>query len=608
MATTPSTNLDFDSIKSDLIAAVKADPVFTDYNFEGSALNTLFDILANNTFNNAFLASAVHAENFLDSAQLRPSVVSRATEMGYTPQSVACSAAYLNITARNLLVNQMLTRGTQFASTNENGSYIFNVVEDVISTTVGNDQVFSNVRVIEGTLVENKFNVDTQTNLRNIYTIPNASVDTKTLRVFIRPSASSVERTELQIADIEYGLNETSNVYFLQESYDGFFQIYFGDNVVGKALVNGNIIEISYFVTKNYNRPDGCRAFVFTGAINGATSIDVVASQVAVGGSLKESIDSIKLNAKKSNSAKKRNVKESDYELSLVENFTFVKAASVWGGEKNDPPVYGKVFIAIQPKTGFTITNAIKQDVLTPAVRKKSMINAIPEFVDPEYLFLSFNSSGKYTKSKTTSSKFAVANMVKTSIANYIDSISTFNKDYINSTLVTKTAAVDPGLVGFSVTKRVAFRVAPLISVKTFFNRKVHNSVKLGSIFSTKFKVFHDNEAVVVSVKEIPDSQYTTLISGEQQVFVKLGVYTDTSELIDTIGTVNVTTGKFDFFLNVFAYLTANRFVQIYFELNSDDIISKQKQILILEQNTASDAVIGLSDNNTVELDDYTRQ
>ena len=310
--TTPSANLDFDSIKSSLIAAIKSDPTFTDYNFEGSALNALVDILANNTFNNAFLASAAHAENFLDSAQRRSSVVSRATEMGYTPISAVCSTAYVDIVAENVSTSEVLPRGLAFTSSNENGTYTFSIAEDVSSVTNGSNQEFKNVKLVEGVLSSNTFTVDTTTNIRSIFTIPNAGIDTSTLRVFVRASSSAIDRTEYTLADVEYGLTGEDTVFFLQASYSGLYQIYFGNNVIGKQPATGSIIEVSYFLTKNYDKPNGCRIFSFDGNIDNATAVNIDTKQVAVGGDFKETIDSIKLNAKKSNSAKQRYVKESD--------------------------------------------------------------------------------------------------------------------------------------------------------------------------------------------------------------------------------------------------------------------------------------------------------
>lgn len=604
--TTPSANLDFDSIKAEIINFIKADPTFTDYNFQGSALNTLIDILALNTFNNAFLASASHAENFLDSAQRRASVVSRGTEMGYTPRSASCATAYVNITAENVTGTQVLLRGLKFPSSNENGNFNFAVQNDTSSTTSGANQVFTSVKLIEGTNVTNYFVANSSTNIRSIFTIPNQNIDTTTLKVYVRSSINAADRVEYSLAENVYELKSDSKVYFIQESYDGYFQIYFGNNVIGSQPVNGAVIDIDYFITTNYTDANDCKIFGFNGTIDSATSVDIVTTQAAYGGSYKEEIDSIKINAKKSNSAKERTVKPSDYELTLMEKFNFIKSVSVWGGEDNVPPVYGKVFMSIQPQAGYTISDAIKRDVLTPAIRKTNVMTVIPVFVDPDYLLVEFVSDVKFNAAKTANTELYTRAAIKTAISDYVTSVSKFNADFIQSGLTLKLAAIS-GVSGVNVAKRVGFRMAPLIAVKTNYTRAINNSIISGTIESTKFRVMSGTTPVSVTIKEIPGSDSTVEVSGVLQVIKDLGTYTSTGELIAKVGTVNLSTGTFNIAINVLSYLSSNRFVQLSCELVSDDIISARNQILALDTSATEDVVIGLLDNNQVKMENYDR-
>ena len=280
---------------------------------------------------------------------------------------------------------------------------------------------------------------------------------------------------------------------------------------------------------------------------------------------------------------------------------------SVWGGEKNVPPVYGKVFFSIQPKSGFTISDSIKRDVLTPAIRANAVINAIPEFVDPEYLLIEFDSLVKFNTSKTTTTKLAIKASVKAAIDSYVASIATFNKDYINSQLIKNVSNLDPGLVGVSVSKRVGFRVSPLIAVKTYYNRSIHNSIKNGSINSTKFQVLHGGNSTPVVIKEVIGSESIITVKGVTQTIKTLGIFNDTGEQIQTIGTVNLNTGKFEFYIDVLSYITANRFVQIMCELVYEDIVSAQNQIITLDNTVSEDTTIGLPTNNYVEIENYDR-
>lgn len=607
MNNTPSTELDFDKIKANIIEFMKGDATFTDYNFEGSALNTLINILAYNTHTMAFLASASHSERFLDSAQRRASVVSKAKELGYTPKSVSCSSAYLNITSVGATGLISLPRGTVFSTSNENGSFEFSVAETATSIQNGLNQKFSSVRLVEGVRVNNTFIVNTATNIRSVFTIPNKNVDTSTLKVYIRGSGNLLTQTEFRLAENVYDLISTANVYFLQESYDGFYQIYFGGNVIGRQPSNNDIIDIDYFVSTSLDAPDGCALFGFTGTFGNGTSTILETSQVAFGGSGKESIDSIKVNAVKSNSAKERTVSVSDYQLALHEKFNFIKSSSVWGGETNIPPVYGKVFISLQPVSGYTISSSVKKDVIAPVLRKSSVMSIIPEFVDPEYTFLSFNTKIKFNASKSTYSQSVVESAVKTQIATYISSISEFNTDYLESSLLASVTSVDPGVVSASISKRLGFKVSPIFGKETNFSKYTNNAIVQGSISSTLFNVIHNGVYTTVSINEIPGKTVTVqTISNGAQTIDSLGLYSTSGEFIGDIGTVNLATGKFDIAFSVASYVTGSRFVKVSFEIISPDIVTSRNQILALDLIPA-DIAIGLLDNNTVTTEVYAK-
>lgn len=607
MTNIPSTELDFDKIKANIIEFVKGDPTFTDYTFEGSALNTLINILAYNTHTMAFLASTGHSERFLDTAQRRASVVSKAKEMGYTPKSVSCASAYLNITSVGATGAISLPRGTVFSTSNENGSFNFAVAETTTSSQNGANQKFSSVRLVEGVQVANTFVVNTTSNVRSIFTIPNKNIDTTTLKVYVRASGNSSTPVEFRLAENVYDLISSSNVYFLQESFEGFFQIYFGGNVIGKQPENNSIIDIDYFVSTSLDAPNGCALFGFTGTIGNGSSVLLETSQVAFGGSDKETISSIKTNATKSNSAKERTVSVSDYELALHEKFNFIKSSSVWGGEDNIPPVYGKVFISLQPVSGYTISSSVKKDVIAPVLRKSSVMSIIPEFVDPEYTFLSFNTKIKFNAAKSTYTQTVVESAVKTAISTYISSISEFNTDYLESSLVAAILDVDPGVISASISKKLGFKVSPIFGKETTFSKYINNKIIQGSISSTLFNVVHSGVYTTVSINEIPGrSVIVESISGGTQTIDTLGLYTTTGELVKEIGTVNLATGKFDIAFSVSSYVSGSRFVQVSFDIDSQDISTSRNQILALD-TIASDVSIGLLENNVVTTEIYTK-
>lgn len=607
MATKPITELDFDQLKSSIVDFIKTNPTFSDYNFEGSALNALIDVLAFNTHTNAYYANMQHNEGFLDTAQKRSSVVSRSKELGYMPRSCVCSQAYVNINVVGIPTNTSVSipRGTVFNSKNDNGNYQFIVADTVSTNVVGTSRLFTSVKLVNGKNVKNTFTVDPNTNIRSIFTIPNKNIDTSTLKVFVRASSGAIEKTEYFLATNAYELTSNSNVYFLQESYNGNYQIYFGNGVIGIEPSIGNVIDVDYVVTDNFSDADGCRIFTFNGTIGSATNITITTTQLSFGGSDKESLESIKYNATKSNSARERSVTVNDYELMLKKEFNFIKSVSVWGGEDNVPPVYGKVFISIQPLGGYAVSTAVKKDLIAPVIRKTSLLTILPEFVDPTYTNLEFTTKIKFNSSKTTSTQIDIESTIKDVVRDYIDSISTFNVDYLESTLQNKILDIDTGIVSVAIDKRIGFKMTPIIGVVSNHNRTLNNAIEVGTIKSTKFVAYYDGAKTVV-IREIPDTYVKVLnADGTINLVVSLGLY-ENNTLIKDIGTVNLDTGEFNISYYLYAYISSTRSVSITCDTISKDIVVKRNQILNLDIS-GEDSSIGLLDNNVVMTELYVK-
>lgn len=609
--TTPVTELDFDNLKSEIIAFIKTNPTFSDYNFEGSALNAIADILAYNSSQNAFYANMLHSESFLDTAQRRASVVSKAKELGYVPKSATASIAYIDLTVVGGGSNpnpMILYRGDSFSASNENGNYTFLVKEDVSAEIVGADQKFTQVHVCEGVRIQNHFIVNTSQNLRLMFTIPNKNIDKTTLKVFVRNNINSIERTEYSIADDIFALTPLSTSYFLQETQDGLFQIYFGGDVIGIAPIDGNVIDIDYFTSTASATANGCSNFTLNGNIGGFTNLNITTTQVSFGGADKEELESIRFNAVKANTSKNRAVTISDYESELIQKYPFIKSVAVWGGEDNVPPIYGKVFLSLQPVAGYTISDSMKRDTIIPSLRKSSMMTVIPEIIDPNYISMEFISRIKFNSTKSTTSQFVVEGQVKTAVIDYINSISKFKNDFLQSNLITKILSTNPGIVAANVSKNIGFKVAPLINRETTYVKNVNNSIRSGSVKSTKFKVYWDGQIQVVSIKEITGKKESvTDVNGKATTVQYLGLYSDTGILVREIGTVNMDTGIFNISFSVFAYvssISSYRFIQINCTLIDEDISSVRNQILMIE-DLGEDPSIGLLNNNQVITELY---
>jgi len=560
MATNPLTDLDFDQIKTAIIDYIKnSDTTFTDYNFEGSALNSIIDILAYNTHTNAYYANMLHSESFLDTAQKRGSVVSKAKELGYTPKSVTASNAFVNInTSEYSEQNTVLyiPRGAVFNSSNDSGSYQFLAKKDYYSKPSGSIHIFENVNLVSGVYLSNMFVVDTTTNIRSLFQIPNLNVDTTTLRVYVKESLNSIEKVEYKLASDITTVDRLSDVYYLQESYTGHFEIYFGSNIIGKSPVDGNVIEIDYFSSEKPDLPNGCRFFSAGFTLSGATIESIDTTQVAFGGSYKDSLDVIKHNALNNNVFKNRAVSAMDYTTLLISKFPYIKSVNVWGGEDNVPPIFGKVFLSLQPTTGFTISDATKKSEILPVVKKYSLVTITPEFVDPIYTFLDFETNCKFYKDRTTNSAADLESSIRYNINQYVASISSFNSEYTNSQLQRKCLDIDTAISSVDINFYVSYNIVPLINVTVASSYNFFNELVDGSIKSSSFYILHNGETILVSIKQIPDSYL------DQTKFIsKLGAYNLNNQLILELGTVNLKLGVFNFKINVRGF--ANNSIRI---------------------------------------------
>lgn len=604
----PMTELDFDQIKSSIITFIQSNPTFTDYNFEGSALNAIVDILAYNTHNSAYYANMLHNEGFLDTAQKRASVVSRAKELGYTPKSVGCSTAYIDINVLNVAanVNQLyIGRGTSFSSTNDTGTYKFINTENLVSTFDNGIHTFKNVKIVNGTMVNNKFTVDIISNIRSIFNIPNKNIDISTIKVFVRETAGAVNTVEYFNSASIYDLRADSRSFFIQESYDGFYQIYFGGDVLGKQPINGNIIDIEYVVSTLYDTADNCTSFTYSGvSVGNNVSYNIATKQKSFGGAYKEDIDSIRYNAIKSNTTKTRIVTASDYEIYLKSNFNFIKSVSVWGGETMSPPVYGKVYISIAPMSGYVVSTTVKNDVIYPAIKSASVMTVIPEFIDPDYICVEFTTNIKFNPNKTVTKIFSIENTVKTIISNYISSISSFNLDYLETKLITDMIGLDPGIITVNIEKLVGFKISPITNVDTVYSKQILNPIKQGTLSSTKFNVYYDTLQEVSILETIGKTTTVQNSLGQLDTLQYIGVYTSTGILVKDIGYYNTRTGEFNINIKIYSYITSSNFISINFKLINTDITVSRNKIIILD-TVKTDTRIGYFDNNKVVTEIY---
>ena len=513
------TSLDFDALKQNFLTYLQSQSTFQDYNFEGSALNTLVDLLTYNTQYNAYYLNMVANEMFLDSATQRASVVSHAKLLDYTPKSAIAPTATVNITFNNVTTSSLtLPAYSIFSSSAINGvNYTFVNPEAYTVNTSSNTATFTNVEIKQGVPASYTYTVNSTSNPNYIFEIPDATVDTSTLQVIVQGSSSNAAYQIFTPATDYLILDYTSPVYFLQETLTGNYQISFGDGILGQQLTDGNIITINYISTEGSSAV-GANSFVLMQTVSGFTPSSVSSVTPASQGSDKESINSIKYNAPKSYAAQGRAVTKEDYITLIQQNtlgYTF-DSVNVWGGQENNPPVYGQVFITIKPTGAYTLTATQKKLLVENVIKPISLMTVTPNIVDPDYTYLKIISNVVYDQKRTSLSSSQIQSKVAAAIQNFAtSSLNTFNSTFSGADLVGLVQIVDPSIITNEYTIKTQKKFYPNLSQSEnytfYFNTPLQRGVLTSGISSYPGLQFKDpsNSANIIDgvfIEEIPVS------------------------------------------------------------------------------------------------------
>jgi hypothetical protein len=510
------TDLDFDQIKANLKAFLKQQSEFQDYDFEGSGLSILLDVLAYNTHYNAYYLNMVANESFLDTAMLRNSVVSHAKRFGYTPHSVTSPSAIVNVTVdsgNNTPGILTIPKGYTFLSDQiDNRAYNFVTTSDVTVGKTANNYVFSNVLIHEGQFVSYDYNYDQSSNPKQIFTIPDSTIDTGTLVVSVRQSSSNSDSSVYTQSTDVLQVTGISEIYFLQEGQDGQYEIYFGEDIVGKSIPDGAIVTLTY-VTSNGTEANKANSFIATASISGLTNIAVDSVVPAIGGSIKETVDQIKYAAPLQFLSQNRAVTTNDYVRLIQEKYPSFEAVNVWGGEDNDPPVYGKIFIAAKPALGFEITDTEKDYVINNILKPISILTVTPTFVDVDYNYLKAEAEVFYDPSQTTLSELDMQSSVRTIIEQWASStLNEFNSYVKYSSLESSISNFSKSIVSNEVEFMLGKKFRPsLINSQSYildFGVELKRGTTYDNFYSTPTFGVLDGEGVTRNCffEEIPSS------------------------------------------------------------------------------------------------------
>jgi hypothetical protein len=515
------TDLDFNTIKTNLKRYLQAQTTLQDYNYEGSALSTLLDVLAYNTQYQAYYLNMVANEMFLDSALQRASVVSHAKLLNYTPQSAAAPRAQIDLVMNNVTTGSLtLPKFTSFLSEAIDGvSYRFVTLNSTTENTnlANNTVTFNDLVIKQGEPVTLSFTYDSAANPTAIFELPDTNVDTTTISVVVQQSTSNSSSQVFTLVDDYLALNGTTKAFFLQEATNGFYQIYFGDGILGEALTDGNVVSVSYIITSGTAATDA-NNFVLMDTISGFSSSTITPVQAATQGAEKETIESIKYTAPKSYAAQGRAVTKEDYIFLIQNNAGIfpVDSVNVWGGEENDPPVYGVVFVAIKPSGGYLLTPSQKSIIEEQIIKPISVLTVQPRIIDVDYNYLVINSNILYDPKLTTLTSSQLQTQVLTAIQGFAaDTLNTFNSTFQLSTLISTVQSVSSSFITNDASITLQKRLVPSLTASTTYTLKYGTSLKKDifgksvSVTPTFQIIDVDNNSVVrdsVYLEETPSS------------------------------------------------------------------------------------------------------
>lgn len=582
-----TTELDFDGIKSSLKSYLQGQSKFSDYDFEGSGLSILLDVLAYNTHYNALYHNLAVNESFLDSAVKRSSVVSKAKELGYVPTSAKCAQAVLKVVmvdGDNDAAGQIsFAKYTPFTTSIDGTNYTFYATSSYTASDVDNTYTFEDVEVKQGTLLSNTFEYNGTV---NSFVIPNPGIDTSTLVVTVNQSAGSAVSSVYTASSTVLSAGGDDPVYFLKELDDNYYEIEFGNGVVGKSLDSGNEIVVQYIVPDG-SVANGARTFTYSGSAPlGISSSDiyVVTTTPAFNGAEPEDVESIKFNAPRQYTAQNRCVTIEDYKTVIKSLYPTAESLHVWGGEDVTPPEYGKVFISVKPQDADTLTTEEKEYILDTILSPRKMINIEPVFVDPDYLYVEIDATFYYNKNETTLSATDLKTLVRQTIIDYNDdNLSVFGGILKYSALLRAIDNAEASITNSIITHKLRKIVTPIYNESSKYiidiaNPIYNSGVPEYSVFSGGVNIAGYNKTSYIEDVPVSGSDYGTLRA----------IYFDNNGnknvLKEGLGTVYYSKGVLELTDFLITGVAGTNF-EFIFKPQSNDVASTNNQIVLIEDS-----------------------
>jgi hypothetical protein len=588
-------SLDFDEIKNSIKTFLKAQKLFQDYNWEGSNLGVLIETLAYNSFLNGFYANMVASEQFIDSCQFKDSIISHAKELNYVPRSFRSAVATVDIqiTPANTQANVLILKGTSFSSRVGSNTFSFTVPENiVIANPSGANTLYANsVDIFEGSYITDQYVMDYSLPIQR-FVLSNPTVDTTSLTItVIEDSGSKVANYFL--AESLYGLNGTSNNFFLQAAEAEKYEILFGDGVVGHRPKNGATIVTNYRACSG-SLPNGASTFLPDGPIDNHSNVIVSTVRSATGGDVSETIESIRVNAPRHFKTQERAITPFDYETLLEENFPEIQAIAVFGGEELFPPQYGKVFITAELTTSDIVPTFKKQEYIS-FLKTRAPVNIKPIFIDPDILFVSVAADVAYSFTKTNLSPNDIRARVIGEIENYNTvHLDTFKAKVRFSRLLEAIDNAHDAILSSSMDLRLSKRVDIIGNSKSNFFVKFN--MPIDHTFAKLDPTHPANQAKAVTSSQFIFNGLGCELEDDGNGLVRI-VTTDGDNLktLSNIGTVNYERGEI--FINTFEVdFISNNILKFYAKSVNEDITASQNIILKIDTDDVSVDVSAVRD------------
>lgn len=585
------TSLDFDVLKDTFKTYLQTQSIFKDYDFSGSNMNVLLDILSHNSHLNAFYLNMVASEMFLDSAQKLDTVVSHAKELNYTPRSSTSAVANISFTAvtNGISLPFTIPEGTLFSGTNSNGTFNFTTRTETTYTSPNNVYSVDNLQIYEGLYVNNSFVMD-RTNETLRFVLTNENIDLNSLSVIVYENNLQDEGQYIR-AETLFGLTNSSNVFFVQACENGRYEILFGDGFLGYRPTNESLIVAKYMVTSGADA-DGISEFSISSDLSADNSGSVIVTNLETvtnsrGGANSESIESIRFYAPRYFATQQRAVASDDYSSLILSKFGgTISDVNVYGGEQLEPKQYGRVVICLKSNSGEIVPNFIKSEIKNYMLDYVSLPTRVI-ITDPDIYYIKIDSEVQYNKSITTKLPNSIINLIRESIVSYnTENLGAFEEDFRYSKFTTVIDNSDESITSNNTEVSIIKRLTPKANTPTSYNIEFGNvpyydSSDTDPSLTSSYFTYVDSDGVHHTLCQLKDIQGTIVIFK----YIN-GIYT---EINSNIGTLNYETGTVNLVrLHVSDY---SNYISLYLKLSEKDIVANKSRILSIDLNDCTISV-----------------